>query len=575
VTIDGFLEHWSLIEHPFRAEEARQDGLLARMVETSVRQAMENPLRTSRMPRHPDFDKIAGSLNRPSTSVVFGEKGSGKTAIRLQLASSVAGHNAANPTKRVLLVHHDELSPMLSRLHERLRTVKRGKESPVLDSLKQLRLGDHVDAILGQVTPRLVDAAMEHVTVAGSTVAGAGIALGGGGTGSGGNAGTSGGFFAGGDGPASISSADRIDLGAEPRKQLRRLDGDVKRDLLLLQAAYDRPENAGSRTRDLRKALGMGMPSSVVIEDILAFAGWLAPLAVFLVFRRSGAELTDPMWLAVFFAVSGLWLLALGKRAYTERFGIRARGRRLNRHIRVSNRSEWSYMKSLRQLPPPLRPSTFLPSTASEEVRLAMLNRLVRVLRAFGYEHVMVVVDRVDEPPLIQGDSERMKAVVWPLLSNRFLQMESVAFKLLLPIELRHALMRESSAFFQDARLDKQSTIEQLAWTGVALFDLCNQRLNACRPPGSAVEGGLEPLTLTDLFAADVTRDHLLDALEQMRQPRDAFKMLYQCIQEHVMRTVDDPGDPRTYRISKATLDDSRRHHAERLRQLALGVSPM
>lgn len=558
MTIDGFLEHWSLVEHPFRAEEARQDGLLARMVETSVRQAIENPLRTSRMPRHPDFDKIAGSLNRPSTSVVFGEKGSGKTAIRLQLATSVAGHNAANPGKRVLLVHHDELSPMLSRLHERLRTVRRGKESPVLDSLKQLRLGDHVDAILGGVVPRLIDAAMEHVTAAGG---------GGGPMSSGGSDAT--------PGVASISvsvsmgGADRIDLGSEPRKQLRKLDGDVKRDLLLLQAAYDRAEHAGSRTRDLRKALGLRMPSSVVVEDVLAFGGWIAPLAVFLLFRRSGAELTDSTWLAVFFGVSGLWLLALGKRAYTERFGIRARGRRLYRHIRVSNRSEWSYMKSLRQLPPALRPSTFLPSTASEEVRLAMLNRLVRVLRAFGYEHIMVVVDRVDEPPLIQGDSERMKAVIWPLLSNRFLQMEAVAFKLLLPIELRHALMRESSAFFQDARLDKQSTIEQLSWTGVALFDLCNQRLNACRPPG------IESITLSDLFGADVTREHLLDALEQMRQPRDAFKMLYQCIHEHVMRTVEDPGDPATHRISKATLDESRRHHAERLRHLALGVSPM
>ena len=102
MTIDSFLEHWQLIEHPFRGEEARQDPLLSRMVDASVRMAAENPLRPSRMPRHPDYDKIAGEFSRPSTSIVFGEKGSGKTAIRLQMSTSATAFNAGNPSKRVL-----------------------------------------------------------------------------------------------------------------------------------------------------------------------------------------------------------------------------------------------------------------------------------------------------------------------------------------------------------------------------------------------------------------------------------------------------------------------------------------
>jgi hypothetical protein len=48
----------------------------------------------SRPSAHSDFDKILGDLSRPSTSIVFGEKGSGKTAIRLQIADRVARHNA-------------------------------------------------------------------------------------------------------------------------------------------------------------------------------------------------------------------------------------------------------------------------------------------------------------------------------------------------------------------------------------------------------------------------------------------------------------------------------------------------
>lgn len=532
MTIDSFLEHWQLIEHPFRGEEARQDPLLSRMVDASVRAAAENPMRPSRMPRHPDYDKIAGEFSRPSTSIVFGEKGSGKTAIRLQMSTSAAAFNAANPSRRVLLIIYDELAPVLQRIHDRVKTVRKGKESAVIDSLKQVRLADHVDAIMCLVVPRLVDAMLEQ------------------------------------GGPSGSGQGERIDLGAEPRKGLKKLDKDLKRDVLVMQAVYDRPDAADQRTKELRKALGVRMPAMVWIEDVMAACGWVVPLAVFLLSRGSKSPQTDPIWVTCFAAAVGLWLAALLARAATERFGIRTRAHRLRRQIRVTPRTEGSYVRSLRQVPPAWRPSHLLPSTGSDDVRLAMLSRLVRVIRHYGFEHAVVLVDRVDEPPLIQGDPERMKAVIWPLLSNRFLQQEGVAFKMLLPIELRHSLMRESAAFFQDARLDKQSTIEALSWSGVALYDLCNQRLNACRPPDAA------PIGLIDLFAPDVTVESLVDALEQVRQPRDAFKLVYQCVYEHCTHATEDPANPLAYKIPKHVLDSAKRAQVERLRQLAMGVRP-
>ncbi len=527
MTIDAFLEHWQLIEHPFRGEEARQDPLLSRMVDASVRLAAENPLRPSRMPRHPDYDKIAGEFSRPSTSIVFGEKGSGKTAIRLQLSTSAASFNASNPTKRVLLIVYDELAPVLQRLHDRVKTVRKGKESPAADSLKQVRLADHVDAIMCLVVPRLIDALLEQQP-----------------------------------------QGERIDLGPEPRKGLKKLDKDLKRDIMVMQASYDRPDVADQRTRELRRALGVRMPAIVWIEDVMAFGGWLVPLAVFVLFKQSGAQYNDQIWITIFTAAMCLWAAALLTRAATERFGIRTRARRLRRQIRVSPRTEGSYVRSLRQVPPSWRPSHLMPSTSSDDVRLAMLGRLVRVIRQYGFDHAVVVVDRVDEPPLIQGDPERMKSVIWPMFSNRFLQQEGIAFKMLLPIELRHTLMRESAAFFQDARLDKQSTIEALSWTGVALYDLCNQRLNACRPPDAP------PIALADIFAPDIAIDSLIDALEHVRQPRDAFKFVYQCIFDHCTNTAEDPANPLAYRIPKHVLDTAKRAQVERLRQLAMGVRP-
>ena len=104
---------------------------------------------------------------------------------------------------------------------------------------------------------------------------------------------------------------------------------------------------------------------------------------------------------------------------------------------------------------------------------------------------MLVLVDRVDEPTLINGEPERMRALVWPLLNNKFLQQDRVGVKLLLPLDLRYLLNRETSDFFREARLDKQNLIERLIWSGSVLYDLCTARLNACRQAANAGDARL------------------------------------------------------------------------------------
>jgi len=200
-----------------------------------------------------------------------------------------------------------------------------------------------------------------------------------------------------------------------------------------------------------------------------------------------------------------------------------------------------------------------------EDARFAMLDRLRSVLRQFGWAGLVVVVDRVDEPTLIGGDPERMKAVIWPLMSNKFLQYEGVGVKMLLPMELRHALFRESSAFFQSARLHKQCPIERLAWTGPPLYDLCEQRLEACRRPDAP------PVHLLDLFAPDVSRAELFEALEKLHQPRDAFKMLYRCILEHCQSVTRDAPE---WKIPRHVLVNVVKAESERVQQMQRGIRP-
>lgn len=99
------------------------------------------------------------------------------------------------------------------------------------------------------------------------------------------------------------------------------------------------------------------------------------------------------------------------------------------------------------------------------------------------------------------------------------------------------------------------------------LYDLCDARLQACRP----VPPDAPPVKLIDLFAEDVAVGDLVDALEQMQQPRDAFKLMYQCFTEHCSNVTEDQGQ---WRVPKHVLENVRKAQAERVKLLYRGVRP-
>ncbi len=515
MNLTQFLEHWKIAENPFRAEEARNDDVFARLCAVSAEAVAGN--RPSMLPGlvHSDFEKILGQLSRPSSAVVFGEKGSGKTAIRLQIEASIDAHNRAHPEARVLLVPYDDLNAKLDAL------VESSGKSP-LEAFRSIRLVDHLDAILSISVTRLTDAALRQ-----------------------------------GESPDL--------LGADAPKAFRKLDQSLKRDLLLLQAAYDADERADQRTRKLVRLLRIPKPTSRRVLNLLAFTGWLLPAIVLTAYLTMGDKLGDMVWAWAFAAAMGLWGLVLLKRFGWDRLAVARSARRISRQARLVDRDEESLARSLAHLDPHDRRPSILPMTDSDEPRYTMLARLRRVLKTQDYVGIIVVVDRVDEPTLISGDPEKMRAVIWPMFNNKFMQQEGIGIKMLLPLDLRYALFKESSAFFQEARLDKQGLIERLVWTGPMLYDLCTARLNACRPADA------ERLSLLDLFGDDVTRQDLVDALDQMHQPRDAFKLVYRCLTEHCANVSVEQN---AFRVPRAVLDQIRRQEVERLQQLYRGIRP-
>jgi hypothetical protein len=526
MTVTDFLQHWALTENPFRGEEARSDAVFARMSMPGVRPVQVTSVSgpgltlasSEQACYHSEFDKILGDLRRPSSAVVFGEKGSGKTAIRLQISRRIAEHNVSNPGAKVLLVPYDDINSYLDRLRERVP----GKT--VLESLQKMRLVDHMDAMLHIVVPRLVDAMLGHAF-----------------------------------------QGDVFELPADAKKSVRKLDRMMRREVLLLQALYDRPEHAWERTYSLRRRLGIWPAAAIIGGNLFVYLTPLVIIGLVILSRYTPAAVSQSWIDMLVIAATAIYCLVVTRFVLWDRFALLRTAHRVKRQIRVLARGDISYARSLRLLPASLRDGANLPLTDADTPRYACFERLKRVLRCYGYTGMVIVVDRMDEPTLVAGDPDRMRAVVWPLLSNKFLQQEGVGVKLLLPMDLQHALLRESNAFFQEARLDKQHMVENLAWTGAMLHDLCETRLNTCRVHDAG------HLPLIDLFAEDVTRQDLIDAFDKVRQPRDAFKLLYRCMNEHCAGFTRSQSE---WRIPRATLTNVLKTEVARVQQVLRGIRP-
>eukprot|EP00752_Nemacystus_decipiens_P015973 g14278.t1 len=503
-----FFEHHGIDANPFAAEEARLDPIFERLPGGAT--------------DHPDFGKIMGPIDQPATAVVFGEKGSGKTAIRLMLGKKINEHNSKPDNSPVLVVAYDDLNPVL----DKLLSAKRQKADAMLE---KFRLEDHQDAILARAVTKLVSAMLEEKD-------------------------------------HTPEPSPKIDMS---RKAIKRLPMQTRVDLAVLAALYDEPASGSAlpRFEKLKGKLRLGwhLPQWWVLTKAIVYS---AAAGALYIMQRIMED--DPGWLmpaliaAIVFS-AGLWLFYLYR--LVRLWSI---ARRATREMPAVNRGADVLRKMLElfrasQLAGQPIPSPPRGGTALGDTRYQLTRRFVTALGEMGFAGMVVFIDRLDEPTLVHGDAEKMKAIAWPMFDNKFLKQERVGMKLLLPLELRYELARESATFFQEARLDKQNLVDQLTWSGATLYDLCNKRLAACHTGQGDVP------TLRSIFAEDVTREMLIDGLDQMHQPRDAFKFLYAAIQEHCRLVADDE---KNYTIARLTLETVRRDQARRVQELYRGRGP-
>ncbi len=455
--IQQFLDHHGIETNPFAEEDAQTDPVFKEHCIASM--------------YHPVWDKIYGDPADPATSVVFGEKGSGKTALRLQIARHLADYNRTHPQERLFVIGYDDFNPFLDRFQDHFG----GRRRRLDRMLAEWKLWDHMDAILSLGVTRLVDQIL--------------------------------------DGRERLAAADWM------------LDRHHARDLLLLAACYDQSltDTRKGRWHRLRKklrfstwwahwdmALGIGVTVAIFIL-IAALGDW--------------AWLTTP-W-PYLLAIAG-W----GPRLWrTWKWFWKSRA--IVRRVRVGN----LHLNSLRQILMNFTGAEIagqpLPNKQRTDDRYEMLIKFQGILKALGYSGIIVLVDRVDEPHLITGSAEGMRALLWPMLDNKFLKHPGMGFKLLLPIELSRFVEREQQDFFQRARLDKQNMVTSLEWTGEALYDLANARVQAC------AKNGAEP-TFRELFDESVSERRLIEALKSLRVPRHLFKFMYRLLVAHCNAYTDD-----------------------------------
>ena len=489
--IHQFLEHHNLAKNPFAEEDAQTDAVFKNHCIGDT--------------HHPAWDKVYGDPGEPATAIVFGEKGAGKTAVRLQIARELGEHNRQHPGDRVLVIHYDDFNPFLDRFRDRVAR-RNAKTEKVL---AQWKLWDHMDAILSLGITGLVDAILgskpgnEHV-------------------------------------PCEVHPDD-----------VKQLERHQARDILLLAACYDHSLSGTFRDRwhKLRTQLGftiwrtylpliLGYGISTIVAIVLIYASakgiWSGELTTFQRFLRG----------TMLIGVIGVLLAAWAPAALRFwRCWRLARG--VVRHMRVGFHDTAPLRRLLACFTANELSGQPLPTKDRTDDRYEMLGKFQILLKSLGYKGVVVLIDRLDEPHMINGSAEHMKLLLWPMLDNKFLKQAGLGLKMMLPSELVPFVDRESKDFYERSRLDKQNMIRSFHWTGEALYDVAGARMRACAATDA------KP-TLRDWFDDSVTDLRLMEAMRTLRTPRHLFKFLYRLLISHCNAHLDH--EPH-YKISASTFE--------------------
>ncbi len=411
----------------------------------------------------------------------------------------IARYNSEHAHTRCFVVSYDDFNPFLDQFREHVGHRYRRPEK----LLAQYELWDHMDAILSLAISKLCDGVFKT---------------------------------------RSKKAEEQSSASDIPEDFRQRLNRHQRRDLLLLAACYDQSPAAPHmpRWKRLQQRLH-GWRIESWWPFLVGCAVSIAVITVLAAFAQRGdwGRMQDYAWAFLTVLIAG-WLPWLWRSI--SRF-LLARG--IVKQIRVIQRDAYQLSRILMHFSRQDLSEQPLPNKDRTDDRYRLLAKLQSLLESLDFSGIVVLVDRVDEPHLINGSADAMKAMLWPMLDNKFLKQPGLGIKFLLPIELAQFIDREDRDFYQRARLDKQNLVPSLNWTGQALYDLANSRIAACSARQPAAR-------LIHLLQEDFSDQHLFGALQSLRVPRHVFRFLYRAIMAHCNRFSDDTP---VWRISSDTFE--------------------
>ncbi|MCP3919712.1 MAG: hypothetical protein GY711_29615 [bacterium] len=490
--------HWSLNEAPFAHEDADKDPVLAKLDAFAV---------------HSCFDRIFGDPEAPGPGVVFGEKGSGKSGLRLAVERRLEDYNEAHPEARVFSIVYSDFDVFLDRVRQ-AENIAPGKPTTTPKLIERFDMADHLDAILSMGVTQLVDGLVED------------------------------------------------------KAQARQLDKKHKADLLSLVGLYYRSNDRTrvEATRKLRSAMrykSVRPPLLDVLKAVLS----IAAIGIALVphYDTLGIVVSDdwsPGSPKIWYGAAGALLAFTWIWSFVGRMMLKASATKATRSVRVVPRDQKQLAKIVAQMSPSARRELALPTEHGEASRYLLLERFLGVLRDLDYNSFYVLVDRVDEATLLGGKEAWMQPFIECLLEHKLLQFDGLALKLFLPIELSKLYLGASPDDLKRMRLDKANTVSELRWMGQELFEAANQRLRAVR--GASGKPGAD---LADYFDPSVDPADVRDALHELGTPRHAFGFLGTLFTEYARNLpeqLDDDSDD--WRVSRSQFEIVRASWADRAR---------
>jgi hypothetical protein len=481
--VHQLLDHYGITENPFAQEDALSDQVFLRHCLDAT--------------HHSAWDKIFGNPQAPATSVVFGEQGSGKTALRLQMREELRRHNREQPTARAFVIEYDDFNPYLDCFRERLS----GRQRKVERALQNWRLWDHMDAILSLATTRLANTLRS-------------------------------------DGRDVKDDTQNIAM-----DKVHALSRQQKRDILLLASFYDDNRDLSPRSR------------WTALRRKLKFFNWLTWWDRILGVLVAAATVGLVTWLHAdgWQGLFHWWVWAILVAGWlpfawhwVRRLWIAWRAKQ---QIRIFDHRVPSLRKNLGGFLRSELSGQYMPTRPRGDDRYELLLKLQSVLKSLGFDSLFVLVDRVDEPHLINGSAERMRDLLWPMFDNKFLKHPGIAFKLLLPSAVTGYLQKQEQDFYERSRLDKQNLIPSLTWTGQGLYDIANDRIRACAKLAEGSKPGV-----MDLFEDTIGETEIIGNFDRLRAPRHLFKFLYRLLVDHCSKYTEDKPE---WKIKRETLHAS------------------